>query len=426
MADWDFSPPPPSDLGDHDVPLEGRHLAGRRVALLVTGGIAAMKAPLVARALRRQGATVVAFASEEGLRYVTAEALEWATVHPVVTRLTPAAEHLSDAEPFAAYLVAPATYNTIGKLAAGVADTAVTAALASALGRMERGETAVLVAPTLHGSLHNSLLTEALRKLAGLGVRIVPPREDYGKHNLPEEAALVAEVCRAVSRSPLRGARALVTGGPTPVPIDSVRRLTNRFRGKLGVRIAEELHLRGAQVCLVHGDGAFRPPDHLPWRLARTYEEYKDTVLGELAERDYAFGIFSAAVADYRPRRVLPGKTPSGGALAAIELVPTEKVIDLVRARFPRLHMTTFKYQEGVGHEELMRVAAERLGRFEAVVANRGEESGPQGEHVAYLAAPGLEPRRMVGKRAIAAAIADHLEAVAADRAGETGAEEAR
>jgi phosphopantothenoylcysteine decarboxylase/phosphopantothenate--cysteine ligase len=339
----------------------------------------------------------------------------------VVTRLTADAEHLSDAAPFHAFLIAPATYNSINKLAAGVADGVVTATAAAALGRMERGAARVLVAPTMHGSLHNSILTASLERLAGLGVRIVPPREDYGKHNLPDEEVLVAEVCRAVSESPLAGVRVLVTGGPTPVPIDSVRRITNRFRGKLGVRIAEELHLRGATVCLVHGDGAFQPPQHLPWRLARTYDEYRDTVLGELADGDYAYGVFSAAVADYRPKTVLPGKTPSGGALAGIELVPTEKVIDLVRERFPRLHMTTFKYQEGVDHGELMRVAGERLRRFEAVVANRGEESGPHGEQVAYLLAPGREPRRLVGKRTIAAALADHLEAVQAGGGDEQG-----
>jgi phosphopantothenoylcysteine decarboxylase/phosphopantothenate--cysteine ligase len=422
MPDWDFSPPPDSDLGDHDVVREGDHLAGRRVALLVTGGIAALKTPLLARALRRQGAEVTAFVSSEALRYVTADALEWSTVHPVVARLTPASEHLSDAAPFDAYLVAPATYNSINKIAAGIADGVVTATAASALGRLGRGATRVLIAPTMHGSLHNAILTASLRRLADLGARIVPPREDYGKHNLPDEAVLVAEVCRAVSRSPLKGTAVLVTGGPTPVPIDAVRRITNRFRGKLGVHITEELYLRGADVRLVHGDGAFRPPPHLPWRLARTYDEYREAVLGELGAKDYAFGIFSAAVADYRPREVAPGKIPSGGAWQGLELVPTEKVIERVRERFPRLHMTTFKYLEGVAHEELMAVAAERLERgSQAVVANRGEESGPQGEHVAHLVTPGAGPRRMVGKRAIAAALADHLEAVAGGRAGERG-----
>jgi phosphopantothenoylcysteine decarboxylase / phosphopantothenate---cysteine ligase len=278
------------------------------------------------------------------------------------------------------------------------------------------------VAPTMHGSLHNSILTASLRRLAGLGVRVVPPREDYGKHNLPDEVELVAEVCRAVSASPLAGVAVLVTGGPTPVPIDDVRRITSRFTGKLGVRITEELYLRGADVRLIHGEGTFRPPDHLPWRLVRTYDEYRDAVIEELAAKEHAFGIFSAAVADYRPKQFRPGKIPSGGALTHLELEPTAKVIELVRERFPRLHMTTFKYLEGVDHGELMRVAAERLDQgSQAVVANRGEESGPGGAQVAYLTAPGREPLRRVGKRSIAAALADHLEAVVGDRAGERG-----
>jgi phosphopantothenoylcysteine decarboxylase / phosphopantothenate---cysteine ligase len=413
MRDWDFSPPPPSDLGDHDVPRDGDHLAGRRVALLVTGGIAAFKAPLVARALRRQGAEVTAFVSSEGARYVAVEALEWATTRPVVTRLTADAEHLSDERPFDAYLVAPATYNTINKIAAGVADSTVTAAVASALGRLAAGETAVLVAPTMHGSLHNPILTASLERLAALGVRVVPPREDYGKHNLPDEGALVAEVCRAASRSPLRGHRVLVTGGPTPVPVDSVRRITNRFRGRLGAEIAADLHLRGVETTLVLGDGGHQPPDWLWVRPAATFDEYREGVLDELSSGDWSAAIFSAAVADYRPRQVLAGKTPSGGALSTIELVPTEKVIDLVRRRHPDLYLVTFKYQEGMSHEELMAIGRERLERLGgrgAVVANRGEETGPDGEQVAWLLTGDGEPARAVGKPAIAAAIADHLE----------------
>ena len=86
----------------------------------------------------------------------------------------------------------------------GIADGVVTAAC-SALGRMEQGRTKVLVAPAMHGSLHNAILTESLQALARMGVRIIPPREDYGKHNLPEEERLVAEVCRAVSDSAAEG-----------------------------------------------------------------------------------------------------------------------------------------------------------------------------------------------------------------------------
>jgi len=413
MQDWDFSPPPPSDLGDHDVPLEGRHLVGKRVALLVTGGIAAIKAPVIARALRRQGADVVAFASSEGLRYVAEEALAWSTTHPVVTRLTPAAEHLSDDAPFDAYLVAPATYNTINKMRHGVADTVVTATLGSALGRMERGKTQVLVAPTMHGSLHTSILTESMRALSKMGVRIIPPREDYGKHNIPPEERLVAEVCRAVSRSPLKGAPVLVTGGPTPVPIDSVRRISNRFSGKLGITIAEELFLRGADALLIHAGDVMRPPDYLPHRLAATFDDYLNMVMEELGRRDYFAGIFSAAVADYRPEEVLSGKTPSGGALQTLKLTPTVKVIGRVHESFPDLHSVTFKYEESVSHEKLMEIARGRLAQGHgAVVANRGEESAEAGTHVAYLVT-GEGERRMVGKPQIARVIADYLEDVA-------------
>lgn len=409
---WDFTPPPASELGDHDVPLEGTHLSGKRVALLVTGGIAAFKAPLVARALRRQGAEVVAFASQEALRYVTEEVLGWSTVRPVITRLTAAAEHLSDSAPFDAYLLAPATYNSINKMRYGVADGVISSALASALGRLAQGRTEVLVAPTMHGSMHNEILTESLRTLAGMGVRVIPPREDYGKHNLPPEAEIVAAVSRAVSRSPLRGRRVLVTGGPTPVPIDSVRRITNIFRGELGAWITEELYLRGAEALLLRGEAAYQPPAYLPCQVVHTYDEYRSCVRSTLAEGGYQAGIFSAAVADYRPTAVLPGKTPSGGALTQLELVPLPKVIDEVREAFPELYMVPFKYQEGITHEELLAIARERLERFPAIVANRGEERGPAGEQVAYLVPRQGEPRRLVSKPGIARGIAEHLEDV--------------
>ena len=108
---------------------------------MVSGGIAAITAPFIARALRKQGATVVAYASKEGLRYTTEDSLEWSTTNPVITRLSPSAEHLHDAERFDGYLVAPATYNTINKVALGIADGVLTATLAAAIGRMVRGDT---------------------------------------------------------------------------------------------------------------------------------------------------------------------------------------------------------------------------------------------------------------------------------------------
>ncbi|MDJ0650793.1 MAG: bifunctional phosphopantothenoylcysteine decarboxylase/phosphopantothenate--cysteine ligase CoaBC [Xenococcaceae cyanobacterium MO_188.B19] len=411
MKHWDFSAPPESEIADRQVALESNHLAGKRIALLITGSIAAMKAPLIARTLRRQGADVVVFASAEALRYTTIEALEWSTTNPVVTKLTSAAEHLSDKNPFSAYVVAPATYNTINKIARGIADGVITSSVASALGRMERAKTQVLIAPTMHGSLHNSILTASLQKLQKMGVKIIPPTVAYGKNLLPPESIIISEVVRSISKSKLKNIPILVTGGTTPVPIDNVRRITNRFTGRLGGYIAEELYLRGAAVKLICGQGGYIPPYYLPHQNISTYSEYKTAVIAELTSNDYQYGIFSAAVADYQPDKVFPGKIPSGGALQTINLIPTTKVIAEVRTKFPDLYMVTFKYQENISHEQLMEIANARLEQnYQMVVANRGEEKGDRGEQIAYLVTKEKSEQKIIGKRAIANAIADFLE----------------
>jgi phosphopantothenoylcysteine decarboxylase/phosphopantothenate--cysteine ligase len=405
--DWDFSAPTPSPMGDHDVPMVSRRLSGRRIALLVTGGIAAMKTPQLARGLRRHGAQVVAFASDDALRYVAREALEWATCAPVVTGLTWAAEHLSDGTPFDAYLVAPATHNTIAKMACGIADTVVTSALASALGRLEQRRTRIVIAPTMHGTLHNSVLVGNARKLAAIGVQFVAPHDAYGKHNLPSTETLCIAVGRALSDSPLAGRRILVTAGPTPVPIDGVRRIVNRFRGRLGADIADELVWRGADAELLLGDGAWRPSAPLPLTIARTFDEYRDTVI-KRAQGGLFAGVFSAGVADYRPRQAVQGKIPSGQASLQLELEPTEKVIDLACAADPGMACVAFKYLEGVSEAELLAVAARRLGRASLVVATRGEDTRGSAQRAYMVQASGVTP--LEGKQQIASFVADHLE----------------
>ncbi|WP_209426207.1 phosphopantothenoylcysteine decarboxylase [Pararhodobacter sp. SW119] len=412
LYDWDFSAPTPSDMGDHDVPPASDRLAGKRVALLVTGGIAAMKTPALARGLRRHGARVTAFASDDALRYVAREALEWATLGPVVGGLTWAAEHLSDADPFDAYLVAPATHSTIAKMAHGIGDTVVASALISALGRMEQGRSQVLVAPTMHGTMHNAQLVDNSRRLAAQGVRFVAPRDAYGKHNLPDTELLCIAVGRALSTSPLRGKRIMVTAGPTPVEIDNVRRIVNRFRGRLGARVAEELIWRGAEAELILGDGAWRPTTPFPLTVARTFDAYRDLVLDRVRGGLFA-GVFSAGVADYRPARQVTGKIASGQKSLMLELAPTEKVIDLACDADPAMRCVAFKYLEGVEEAELAEVAARRLDRAGLVVATRGEDTAGHEQRALFVTREGVTP--VANKRAIAAAIADHLEGLATE-----------
>ncbi len=260
MNDWDFSPPPPAELGDHDVRLAGDHLAGKRVALMISGGIAAMKTPLLARALRKEGAEVQAFVSREALRYVTVDALEWSTHRKVVVELSPDAEHLSDAAPFDAYLLPQATYNTINKMAHGIADGTLTATLAAALGRLERGLCAVLVAPTMHGNMHNSILTASLApaarhggadRAAARGLRQTQHagRPGAGRRGLPRHLEVAAR------RQEDPGDRRADPGADRRGAPDR-----HPLHRPDGVAIATELYLRGADAPCTAPAATCRPP----------------------------------------------------------------------------------------------------------------------------------------------------------------------
>lgn len=413
MNRWIPTPPLPSTLGDHAVPIDGDHLAGKRIALLITGGIAAMKAPTLARSLRRQGAEVTAFISDEGLRYVTAETLAWSTNRPVISKLSSRAEHLSGEERFDAYLVAPATYNTINKMACGIADGVITATLASALGRMERGSCSVIVCPTMHGSMHTQILTESIEKLQRFGVTVVPPRDDYGKHNLPDDEPIVVAVSSAVSTSPLRGKRILVTGGPVSSPLDAVRRLGSKFTGALSIAIAKDLALSGVDVQLILGSGSIPAPSWINCRIVETVSDYRRVVLETLAEAPYQCAVLSAAVSDFEPSEVRPGKVKTADGEWVLRLRPTAKVIDAVHQQYPQLHIVGFKYEENSSHDALMETARARAALHGSCIANRGEENPQGAPHIAWLAVPGRDPVRIEGKPAIARAIRVYLEQLA-------------
>ncbi|XTZ20082.1 MAG: phosphopantothenoylcysteine decarboxylase, partial [cyanobacterium endosymbiont of Rhopalodia fuxianensis] len=191
------------------------------------------------------------------------------------------------------------------------------------------------------------------------------------------------------------------------------RRLTNHFTGQLGATIAKELYLKGADITLIHGESSYTPPDYLPYQIAKTYQDYLELVIKKLSNKNYIFGIFSAAVADYQPQKIMLGKIPSKEKLKSIKLIPTIKVIEEVRKKFPELYMVTFKYQEQVSHETLIELASARIKKgYQVVIANRGEEMGGQQGHIAYLVTKNELPQKMIGKKRIATKIVEHLENV--------------
>jgi phosphopantothenoylcysteine decarboxylase / phosphopantothenate---cysteine ligase len=354
---------------DLKVDIVDDYLKGKSIALCITGGIAAIETPKLARQLRRYGADVTAYMTDSAQKFIGETSLEWATEKKVVTKLSGLAEHICTND---LVLVAPATLNTTNKIFAGIADNNVTTLAASALGQ----GIPVYLAPTMHMSLYNNpIFQKNITNAEEFGIDLIEPRFNEGKAKFPSIDRIVADSSRELSNHSIKGKNVLITGGPTPGEIDDVRIITNRFSGALALFIAKEAYYRGADVKLLLGQGGVNAPNYIDTSFHKNYDQYCYNVFKSLLEKKFDAGIFSAAVADYIPEQKMNGKIPSHSGLKNIPLKETKKVIKAVREEFPELFMATFKYEIGITKEKLFEIADSRIKEgYEMVVANRKED----------------------------------------------------
>jgi phosphopantothenoylcysteine decarboxylase/phosphopantothenate--cysteine ligase len=352
-------------------------LAGRTVVLAVSGSIAAVETVALARELIRHGAQVVPVMSRAATKILHPDALEFATGRRPITRLTGQVEHVrycGDPPREADVLVvAPATGNTVAKMALGIDDTPVTTFAAAALGsRMP-----VVVAPAMHLSMaKNPALEERARELRARGVLWVEPLVEEGKAKLAAPEHILAAVERAVGPSELSGRRVLVIAGPTSEALDAVRVLTNRSSGRSGAEIVRAFNARGADVTLLASEpllAAFRTP------ATRTLQfSSVDSLLARLKElgdlNAFAAVVNCAAISDYttEPRE---GKIASDLEPLELELRPAPRVNAAIRERFSGL-LVGFKLEVGGDDGALVSRARKRMadGRLDLTVANRLED----------------------------------------------------
>ena len=253
-------------FGEHSskgiIGTKSKELAGKRIILCITGSVAAIKSPEIARDLMRRGADVYAVMSKSALHIIHPDMVEWATGNPVVTELTGQIEHVLYAgeHPLRAdlILVAPSTANTIGKVACGIDDSPVTTTLTTGIG----AGIPVIIAPAMHASMYkHSIVIENIEKLQRHGINVLMPRFEEGKAKIPGTAEIVhAVVAKLNVKRDLIGKRVLVTGGPTRAYLDAFRYITNPSSGKMGVALAQNALDRGAEVTLVYGPGSAKPP----------------------------------------------------------------------------------------------------------------------------------------------------------------------
>ncbi|MGM0371251.1 MAG: bifunctional phosphopantothenoylcysteine decarboxylase/phosphopantothenate--cysteine ligase CoaBC [Halobacteriota archaeon] len=344
-------------------------LDGTNVALGVTGSVAAVTVVELAHELRRRGATVRALMTEAAQGIVHPDAVSYATDEPVVTDLTGAVEHveLCGKEGWAdVCLVAPATANTIGKIASGIDDTPVTTGVTTALG----AGIPVVLAPAMHeGMFDHPGVKRNIETIAEWGVSVVPPRIEEGKAKIATADTIALETARAGTDSPLAGSHVVVTSGATAEPIDPVRVLTNRASGRTGRAVARAIYVQGGSVTLVHNG------DSVPYADVRSVEtaaEMTDAAL-EAAEDADAF-VSAAAISDYTVEPAAE-KLPSGKP-RTLELEPTPKLVDTVREAHPGLPIVGFKVESD--RDTLLDGAHELLDRVDMafVVANHVDAMG--------------------------------------------------
>jgi len=339
-------------------------LSGRKIVLGVTGSIAAVEYVKLCRELIRNGAEVHVVMSRDAQTIVHPWALEFASGTPVTTQIDGGVQHVSFCgevpDKADLLLIAPATANTISKMAFGIDDTPVTTFATTAIG----GGMPVMVVPAMHGSMiAHPIVLENITKLKRLGVKFLMPKMEESKAKMPSIDYIVSAVISVVGKRDLVGKKVLVIAGSTEEPIDDIRVVTNRSSGETGVELARAAFERGANVDLWMGRCEVELPEYIKTSRFTSF----DSLAAMTKKIRHDIVLFPAAVSDYSPKKV-GGKISSSMDSLTVVLRRNRKLIDSMKRRF----VVGFKAQSKMKDDALVEAALELIKRSKCplVVAN--------------------------------------------------------
>lgn len=393
-------------------PLEGRH-----ILLGITGSIAAYKAAMLCRLLKREGAEVQVVMTALAKQFITPLTMATLSRRPILVEFFDPENgqwnsHVSLGEWADLMLIAPLTANTLGKMTAGVADNLLLTTYLSA-------RCPVMVAPAMDLDMYAHYTTQRnLKELKEHGVGIIEPGsgelasglEGKGRMAEPEEILEVVKQHFSEKKKPLTGKHFVVTAGATIEPIDPVRFLSNHSSGKMGYAVAEELVARGARVTLVSGRTSLPVPQGVERVDVLSAAEMAEATIRAFQEADGA--VMAAAVADYTPLTVATEKLKKSDDDLSIPLKRTQDIAaTLGREKGSKL---LIGFAMETNNEEAH--AAEKLEKkhFDFIVLNslRDEGAGFRGDtnKVTLIDRAGAEALPLMSKREVAAHIADKIE----------------
>ncbi|MFI5252922.1 MAG: bifunctional phosphopantothenoylcysteine decarboxylase/phosphopantothenate--cysteine ligase CoaBC [Bacteroidota bacterium] len=311
-------------------------LKEKNILVGITGGIAAYKIPFLVRQLKKAGANVQVVMTESAQKFVTKLTLATLSGNEVIsdmffdhdTRTVKTGTwHIELGQWANAMIIAPATANTMAKLASGYSDNAVTT-IALAL------RCPLLISPAMDADMWEHTTTQTnVTRLREIGYFVVPPESGdlasglTGKGRLPDFNAIIEAVEKIIEKSDrdLEGKKILVTAGPTYEAIDPVRYIGNRSSGKMGYAIAGAAALRGADVTLISGPVSLLAPRNVRRITIESAREMHAAVTKEISGADAL--VMAAAVADYAPKEVKKNKIKKSDGMRALELKTTPDIL---------------------------------------------------------------------------------------------------
>ncbi|HET7481721.1 MAG TPA: bifunctional phosphopantothenoylcysteine decarboxylase/phosphopantothenate--cysteine ligase CoaBC [Actinomycetota bacterium] len=413
--DRSLVPPTPEQRDFSDV------LQGRKILLCVTGGIAAYKVGYVARALAQLGGDVRVVMTSSAERFVGAQTFAALTGNEVYTELFtrgPDVPHVELARGAQLAIVAPATANSIAKLANGLADDLFSATMLTV-------RCPVIVVPAMHTEMWEHPATQAnLAVLRERGAIVVGPASgalssgDEGPGRMVEPDEIVEAATEVLARAQdLVGRRLIVTAGGTQEPIDPVRFIGNRSSGLMGIEIARAAALRGAKVTLVIGPSNIPPPGGVEVVRVKTAEEMRDAVFSTASDADVI--VKAAAVADWRSEDHADQKLKKAEGPPPIRLVPTPDILSelghSVGVRKPGSILVGFAAETQPDPAALATLAREKRESKGADMIVANDVSSPDSgfevptNRAVIADADGVTDVGLVTKKALAEALVDRI-----------------
>lgn len=366
--------------------IKSSQLDGKSFCLCLTGSVAVLNAPILARELMRHGAEVYTVMTKEATDLIQPELLEWATGNPVILDITGKIEHISMAGEREntkgiadMIIVYPASANTIGKIAHGISDTPVTAICMVALG----SNTPIVVVPAMHDSMfRNPIVQENIDKLRSKGMHIVNPRLEENKAKVANAEEVLADIFNFLDEhssqnnqiDDLKGKKFIITAGPSREWIDDVRFISNPSTGRMGIALANSVVSRGGEVCLLLGPTSLQPPDHpkLEVKHPITTQDFITILSEELKQKKFDVLISAAALSDFTPKSSQTGKISSDLSELVVEFKSTPKLIKTARILSEDLIIVGFKAESSLDSNSIVDNAYKRLkdSKIDLMIAN--------------------------------------------------------